>query len=66
MSATPNNAHQSNAESAFWCGFYGCGIIGTLLVYGVLQEKIMSVKYGEELFGYSVFLVLCNRLLTFF
>jgi len=46
---------------AFWCIFYGVGIISTLVVYGVLQEKIMTIPYGGELFTVSAFLVLCNR-----
>ncbi|KAL0907210.1 hypothetical protein M5K25_025764 [Dendrobium thyrsiflorum] len=42
------------------------GIMATLLVYGVLQEKIMRVPYGEdkEYFRFSLFLVLCNRIIT--
>jgi len=47
--------------------FYGAGIIGCLLVYGLLQERIMSEPYGGpsgELFKVSVFLVLCNRLVA--
>lgn len=39
-----------------------------LLVYGVLQERVMTRAYGSdddrEVFPYSAFLVLCNRLLT--
>lgn len=39
-----------------------------LLVYGVLQERVMTRSYGEgdaqEVFQHSAFLVLCNRLLT--
>lgn len=38
-----------------------------LLVYGVLQERIMTVGFGPEraeLFEFSIFLVLCNRLCT--
>lgn len=38
-----------------------------LLVYGVLQERIMTVGFGpnkSELFEHSIFLVLCNRLCT--
>lgn len=50
------------STSILWCIFYGSGIIGTLLVYGVLQEKLMSVEYGGELFTYSLFLVFCNRI----
>ena len=35
----------------------------SLLVYGVLQERIMTVGFGpaQELFSASIFLVLCNR-----
>lgn len=42
------------------------GIMGTLLVYGILQEKIMRVPYGpnKEYFKYSLFLVFCNRITT--
>ncbi|GLJ12181.1 hypothetical protein SUGI_0186090 [Cryptomeria japonica] len=42
------------------------GIMSTLVVYGVLQEKIMRNPYGDEraFFKYSLFLVLCNRVLT--
>eukprot|EP00439_Symbiodinium_sp_Y106_P063865 s305_g9.t4 len=52
------------STSAAWCAFYGAGIIGTLVLvlYGILQEGIMTVAYDGNLFQYSVFLVLCNRL----
>lgn len=42
------------------------GIMTTLVVYGILQEKIMRVPYGadNEYFKYSLFLVFCNRLMT--
>lgn len=43
----------------------GCvfGIVGSLILYGLLQERIMTQPYGEEgeRFTYSVFLVLINR-----
>jgi adenosine 3'-phospho 5'-phosphosulfate transporter B2 len=44
-----------------WGGFYGSGIIGSLLLYGVLQERIMAEPYGNEMFGISIFLVFFNR-----
>ena len=45
-----------------WCIF---GIIGCLLLYGVLQERIMVESFGDgERFKYSLFLVMCNRLTT--
>lgn len=50
-----------------WKGVFAVvGIMSTLVVYGVLQEKIMRVPYGEkkEYFTYSLFLVFCNRLTT--
>ncbi|KAJ8642310.1 hypothetical protein MRB53_019004 [Persea americana] len=42
------------------------GIMTTLVIYGILQEKIMRVPYGEnkEYFKYSLFLVFCNRITT--
>jgi adenosine 3'-phospho 5'-phosphosulfate transporter B2 len=54
---------KSALESAAWCCFYGAGIIGMLVIYGLLQERIMSIPYGDPpvLFQDSVFLVFCNR-----
>lgn len=40
------------------------GVMSTLVVYGLLQEKIMRSPYGTEFFNYPLFIVLCNRLLT--
>merc|ERR1719210_2172555 len=45
-----------------WCVFYGSGIIASLVIYGMLQERIMTYEYGNELFSYSVFLVFLNRI----
>lgn len=38
----------------------------SLLVYGVLQERVMTIGFGveKEVFSFSIFLVLCNRLCT--
>ncbi|GAB4824358.1 UDP-galactose/UDP-glucose transporter 5B [Ancistrocladus abbreviatus] len=46
--------------------FAVAGIMFTLVIYGLLQEKIMRVPYGpnKEYFRYSLFLVFCNRLTT--
>ncbi|XP_073304479.1 UDP-galactose/UDP-glucose transporter 5-like [Primulina huaijiensis] len=46
--------------------FAVAGIMSTLLIYGVLQEKIMRIPYGpnKEYFKYSLFLVFCNRITT--
>ncbi|KAH0931937.1 hypothetical protein HID58_009054 [Brassica napus] len=54
-------------ESKLWKGVFAVsGIMSTLVIYGVLQEKIMRVPYGlnKEFFKYSLFLVFCNRLTT--
>ena len=53
------------------------GVIGSLLAYGVLQERVMTRPFyytGEEaepepepeMFKYSVFIVLCNRIVSCF
>jgi adenosine 3'-phospho 5'-phosphosulfate transporter B2 len=46
----------------------GCviGIVGSLILYGLLQERIMTQPYGVEgeRFQYSVFLVLNNRTIS--
>lgn len=46
--------------------FAVAGIMSTLVIYGVLQEKIMRVPYGSdhEFFRHSLFLVFCNRITT--
>jgi len=51
-------------QSAFWCCFYGAGIVGMLLIYGLLQERIMGEPYGTDFFSVSVFLVFCNRVIA--
>ncbi|GAV57872.1 UAA domain-containing protein [Cephalotus follicularis] len=54
-------------ESKLWkVVFAVVGIMTTLVIYGVLQEKIMRVPYGvnKEFFKYSLFLVFCNRITT--
>lgn len=58
---------ESKDNSKFWrLAFAVSGIMSTLVIYGVLQEKIMRVPYGanKEYFRYSLFLVFCNRLTT--
>jgi len=44
------------------CIFYGAGIVGSLLLYGLWQERIMTYPYGGEYFYGAAFLVLCNRI----
>mmetsp|Transcript_9269 Transcript_9269/g.26016 ORF Transcript_9269/g.26016 Transcript_9269/m.26016 type:complete len:360 (-) Transcript_9269:114-1193(-) len=43
------------------CIFYGVGIVASLLLYGLWQERIMSYPYDGDFFSGSAFLVLCNR-----
>eukprot|EP00803_Ostreobium_quekettii_P002481 evm.model.scf_859EXC.4 EVM.evm.TU.scf_859EXC.4 scf_859EXC:29963-31069(-) len=42
------------------------GLSGSLIIYGVLQERIMTVPFGPRgaLFRHSLFLVLCNRVVA--
>ncbi|KAG6789279.1 hypothetical protein POTOM_005370 [Populus tomentosa] len=54
-------------ENKLWKGVLSvAGIMTTLVIYGLLQEKIMRVPYGsnKEFFKYSLFLVFCNRITT--
>ncbi|CAK9042632.1 unnamed protein product [Durusdinium trenchii] len=46
------------------CLVHSVGIIAFLLIYGVLQERIMTRPYDHEVFDSSFFLVFCNRLLA--
>ncbi|KAJ8769029.1 hypothetical protein K2173_024025 [Erythroxylum novogranatense] len=55
-------------ENKLWKGIFALvGIMSTLVIYGVLQEKIMRVPYGanKEYFKFSLFLVFCNRITTY-
>ncbi|GFS37388.1 UDP-N-acetylglucosamine (UAA) transporter family [Actinidia rufa] len=60
-------AEPPSKENKLWKGVFAViGIMSALVIYGVLQEKLMRVPYGEnkEFFKYSLFLVFCNRLTT--
>mgnify|MGYP000137612823 CR=1 FL=1 len=61
-----SSGNSSALKSAMWCCFYGAGIIGFLDVYGLLQERIMSLPCGmpPAKFKDSVFLVFCNRVVA--
>eukprot|EP00882_Tetradesmus_deserticola_P018823 GHRQ01020215.1.p1 GENE.GHRQ01020215.1~~GHRQ01020215.1.p1 ORF type:complete len:336 (+),score=116.72 GHRQ01020215.1:205-1212(+) len=52
-------------SDALHLAFCVVGVVGSLLLYGVLQERIMTIPYGEganaDVFKYSLFLVFCNR-----
>ncbi|XP_022849078.1 UDP-galactose/UDP-glucose transporter 5B-like isoform X1 [Olea europaea var. sylvestris] len=58
--------NQWKENKLFKVVFAVTGIMSTLVIYGVLQEKIMRVPYGlhKEYFKYSLFLVFCNRITT--
>uniref|UniRef100_A0A5K3FCH2 Adenosine 3'-phospho 5'-phosphosulfate transporter 1 n=2 Tax=Mesocestoides corti TaxID=53468 RepID=A0A5K3FCH2_MESCO len=65
----PVLARFSDAAAAFikkhrWLTLFGCAV-GLNLVYvmwGILQEKLMTKDYGGECFADPQFLVFCNRL----
>lgn len=60
-------AESGPKEHKLWKGIFAVvGIMTTLLIYGILQEKIMRIPYGpnKEFFKYSLFLVFCNRITT--
>jgi len=44
------------------CMIFGLGIVLMLGVYGVVQERVMTMPYEGEYFKVTVFLVFCNRL----
>lgn len=54
------------AESAAKALSYGAGITALLIVYGLLQERIMFLPYGDPpaFFSDSVALVFCNRIVA--
>mmetsp|Transcript_49038 Transcript_49038/g.113647 ORF Transcript_49038/g.113647 Transcript_49038/m.113647 type:complete len:349 (-) Transcript_49038:136-1182(-) len=54
------SVHQERKLTA-WVLFYGTGVLGSLAVYGLLQERIMVFPYDGEYFTVSIFLVFCNR-----
>lgn len=61
LPAIHSPAGHSPTNQAIRCGFYGAGIVGTLVVYGLMQERMMTVPFGGEVFTVSNFLVFCNR-----
>jgi len=64
--ATPPKpmAARSAAEQLAWGGYYAGALIVVLIIYGLLQERILQMPYDGIFFKYSVFLVFCNRLLA--
>jgi len=41
------------ARRSAWCVFLGGGIIGTLALYGVIQQRIMQQPFGGAMFNVS-------------
>jgi len=62
----PDDASQemSLALRALQLLFCAGGLLGSYLLWGVLQEKIMTTDYSEGKFSSSIFLVFCNRALA--
>eukprot|EP00898_Chlorokybus_atmophyticus_P003425 jgi/Chlat1/4083/Chrsp26S08854 len=57
---------RERAQELFVACVLQLGLIGSLAVWALMQERIMTKPYGEEQdrFQYSLFLTLCNRLMT--
>jgi len=54
----------SRSDRFLWSILYGLGVVATLVVYGLMQERIMTIPFGNELFTVSTFLVFCNRIVN--
>ena len=63
--APPAHATTPLLETVHACGCF-VAISLSFVVYGVLQERMMTVGFGDkqELFSWSLFIVFCNRFLT--
>lgn len=44
--------------------FFSCGVIISLVLYGILQERIMTIPYMGDRFSVSLYLVFLNRLVA--
>ncbi|KAM7522245.1 hypothetical protein LguiA_012147 [Lonicera macranthoides] len=66
MAEPPSPAGKKDNKLLLKGAFAVTGIMSTLIIYGILQERIMRVPYGpnKEFFKYSLFLVFCNRITT--
>jgi len=60
----PVAGESSSITTVARCIFLGSGIIGTLLIYGLMQERIMTLPYSGEMFTVSAYLVFCNRVVN--
>lgn len=48
-------------QTVAWCSFYGGGVIATLILYGLVQEEIMTQPYDGHRFKFTSLLVFLNR-----
>ncbi|KAI8470415.1 MAG: UDP galactose transporter-related protein [Monoraphidium minutum] len=68
MKGKMSTAGPAPSSDALRLAFCVVGVVGSLLLYGVLQERIMTLPFGEgdnkEVFKYSLFLVSCNRMVA--
>ncbi len=65
----PDDVHKdqirySGVKKAFLLCFSVSGLLGSYLLWGVLQERIVTRDYNGERFMSSNFLVFCNRFLA--
>lgn len=66
----PTPAQKSSMKEFILLGYCFCGLMGSYLTWGVLQEKIMTREYVDaegkkSFFKDSQFLVFSNRVLAF-
>eukprot|EP00435_Cladocopium_sp_Y103_P014925 s583_g3.t1 len=67
VSKTPSDAeilNQAKKKLGMLPDISLAGIIFFLLIYGALQERIMTQPYHGQVFDSSLFLVLCNRVMA--
>lgn len=60
------NSNNNQTPSRFELFLCVIGLIGSFVIYGLLQERIMTIPYGikEELFHSSSYIVLSNRFIA--
>ena len=61
--AQSGTAHVESVARMIWCA---TGLIVTFIIYGLLQERLMVVPWGEkqQIFTSSAFIVLSNRVIS--
>lgn len=61
MAGIERSATDDSMKTALTCAVFSTGLIATLVGYGLLQERIMTISYSGDMFTVSAFLVFCNR-----